>query len=298
MIKVKNFGIIKIPFKKFKAYITCLVLVRNSFKTEVFGYMPFIMANGCRIYFTVQGQGIPILFIHPPVLTHLNFENQMKELSKDFLVITFDIRGHGRSSFSKQPLTYQLIAEDLKLLLDHLKIQKAFICGYSTGGTIALEFLLSYPDRASGGIVISGMSEVSDRVLKSKIKAAITFAKLKALSALALYITWSNSTKSSYWKAVKEEQKGTAQNIKEYYQYSLSYNCTNKLKNIKSPILLIYGQKDQGFHRYAKLLHEKLPQNELMWIQDVRHQIPTKAAFQLNSLIKQFIYKYKEPGGK
>jgi pimeloyl-ACP methyl ester carboxylesterase len=97
---------------------------------------------------------------------------------------------------------------------------------------------------------------------------------------------------------VKEEQKGTAQNIEEYYQYSLSYNCTNKLKNIKSPILLIYGQKDQGFHRYAKLLHEKLPQNELMWIQDMKHQIPTKAAFQLNSLIKQFIYTYKEPDVK
>lgn len=257
--------------------------------------MPFIMANGCRIYFTIQGQGTPILFIHPPVLTHLNFENQMKELSKEFQVITFDIRGHGRSSFSKQPLTYPLIAEDMKHLLDHLNIQKAFICGYSTGGTIALEFLLSNSDRASGGILISGMSEVSDWALKNKIRVAITLAKLKALSALALYITLSNSnSKSSFWNMVKEEQKGNAQNIEEYYRYSLSYNCTNKLKNINSPILLIYGQKDQGFHRYAKLLHEKLPQNELIWIQDVKHQLPTKAAFQLNSLLKQFISTYKD----
>ncbi|MDQ0200277.1 alpha/beta fold hydrolase [Neobacillus ginsengisoli] len=260
--------------------------------------MPFIMADDCEIYFTVQGQGTPILFIHPPLLTHFNFENQMKELSRDFQVITFDIRGHGRSSFSKQHLTYPLIAEDMKHLLDHLKIQKAFICGYSTGGTIALEFLLSNPDRASGGILISGMSEVSDWVLRNKIRVAITLTKLKGLSALALFIAWTNSTKSSFWKMVKEEQKGNAQNIEEYYQYSLSYNCTNKLKNINKPILLIYGQKDQGFHRYAKLLHEKLPQNELIWIQDVKHQLPTKAAFLLNSQIKQFIYTYKEPDVK
>jgi pimeloyl-ACP methyl ester carboxylesterase len=257
--------------------------------------MPFIMVNGCKLYFTVQGHGTPILFIHPPVLTHFNFEYQMKELSKYFQVVTFDIRGHGRSSFSKQPLTYSLIVEDMKQLLDHLKIQKIFICGYSTGGSIALEFLLSYADRALGGIVISGMSEVSDWFLKNKIVLAITLAKLKALPALALSTSWTNTnTKSSFWKMLKEERKGTVQNIEEYYRCSLSYNCTDKLEKIKSPILLIYGQKDQGFYRYAKLLHEKLPQNELKWIQQVKHQLPTKAASELNSLVKQFINTHKE----
>jgi pimeloyl-ACP methyl ester carboxylesterase len=257
--------------------------------------MPFIMVNGCKLYFTVQGEGIPIVFIHPPVLTHLNFEYQMKELSMYFRVVTFDIRGHGRSSFSKQPLTYPLIVEDIEQLLDHLKIQKAFICGYSTGGTIALEFLMSKADRAWGGIVISGMSEVSDWFLKNKIGLAITLSKLKAISALALSTSWTNTnTKSSFWKLFKEERTGSAQNIEQYYRYSLSYNCTDKLEKIKSPILLIYGQKDQVFYRYAKLLHDKLPQSELKWIKQVKHQLPTKAAFEINGLIKQFINRYKK----
>jgi pimeloyl-ACP methyl ester carboxylesterase len=257
--------------------------------------MPFIMVNDCKLYFTVQGQGTPIVFIHPPVLTHLNFEYQMKELSKYFMVVTFDIRGHGRSSFSKQPLTYPLIAQDIEQLLDHLKIQKAFICGYSTGGTIALEFLLSKADRAWGGIVISGMSEISDRFIKNKVLLAITLSRLKAISALALSTSWTNTnTKSSFWKLFKEERMGTAQNIEEYYRYSLSYNCTNNLEKIKSRILLIYGQKDKVFYRYAKLLHDKLPHSELKWIQQVKHQLPTKAAFEINGLIKQFINMHKE----
>lgn len=148
--------------------------------------MAFMMVNGCRLYYTVQGQGTPILFIHPPVLTHFNFKYQMEELSKYFKVITFDIRGHGRSSFSRQPLTYPLIVEDMKQLLDHLDIQKAFICGYSTGGPIALEFLLTKPNRAWGGIVISGISEVSDWVLKNRIALGIALAKSKALSTPGL----------------------------------------------------------------------------------------------------------------
>ncbi|WP_391558675.1 alpha/beta fold hydrolase [Robertmurraya sp.] len=258
--------------------------------------MAFIMVNGCRLYFTVQGQGTPILFIHPPVLTHFNFKYQVEELSKYFQVITFDIRGHGRSAFSKQPLTYPLIVEDMKQLLNHLEIQKAFICGYSTGGSIVLEFLLSQADRAWGGIVISGMSEVSDWFLKNKIVLGITLAKSKALLALALSTSWTNTnTKSSFWKMVREEQKGNTQNIEEYYRYSLSYNCTNQLGKIETPVLLIYGQKDKGFYRYAKLMHAKLPNNELKWIENVKHQIPTKAAFELNDLMKQFIYTHKEP---
>lgn len=257
--------------------------------------MPFMMANGCKLYFTVQGQGTPILFIHPPVLTHLNFESQMKELSKYFKVVSFDIRGHGRSSCSKQPLDYPLIVNDMEQLLNHLGIQSAFICGYSTGGTIALEFLLSKADRACGGIVISGMSEVSDWYLKNQIVLAIALAKLKALSALNFSISWTNAdNKSSFWKMFKENQNGSVQNMEQYYKCSLTYNCTEQLKKIKSPVLLIYGQKDKRFYRYAHLLDEKLPNGELKWVQQGKHQIPAKSAFELNGLIKQFIDRHTE----
>ena len=93
----------------------------------------------------------------------------MKELSNDFQVIAFDIRGHGRSSCSKQPLTYPLIAEDIERLLDRSKHSKSLYLRLFYGGTIALEFLLSKAERAWGGIVI----EVSDWVLKNKIGLAI-----------------------------------------------------------------------------------------------------------------------------
>jgi pimeloyl-ACP methyl ester carboxylesterase len=49
-------------------------------------------------------------------------------------------------------------------------MEKAFICGYSTGGSIALEFLLTAPERALGGVVIGGISEVRNRQLNRAIK--------------------------------------------------------------------------------------------------------------------------------
>ncbi|KEK26078.1 alpha/beta fold hydrolase [Bacillus gaemokensis] len=256
--------------------------------------MSMIKIDGTSLYYNVRGEGIPIIFIHPPLLTSTNFQYQVEELSKTFKVITFDIRGHGRSEYSREPITYPLIVEDMKLILDHLSIQKAFICGYSTGGSIVLEFLLTAADRAFGGIIISGMPEVSDSYLKNKISLGVKLAKFRAVLLLAVSIAWGNSnTNKLFIKMLKEARKGNAKNIEQYYKYSLNYTCTEQLANIALPILLIYGKEDKVFYDYAKLLHEKLPCNELKFIEKVKHQIPTKAAKNLNAMIKEFILHHE-----
>ena len=258
---------------------------------EVITYMPILNIDGSSLYYIVKGKGIPILFIHPPVLTCSNFEYQIEELSQNFKVIAFDIRGHGRSYYSTQPITYPLIVEDMKRLLDHLEVKKVFICGYSTASSVALEFLLTYPESALGGILIGGMSEVRDGYLKKKISLGVKLAKTGAVSLLALSISWGNSnTHKLFRKMFTEARKGTAKNMEQYYRYSLYYNCTNQLKKIQLPVLLVYGKKDKPFYDHAKLLHEELPCNELRFINNAKHQIPTKAAKDLNPMIKQFMF--------
>lgn len=257
--------------------------------------MPMLDVDGSSLYYTVKGEGFPIIFIHPPVLNYVNFEYQIEELSRNFKVIAFDIRGHGRSQYSKQPITYSLIVEDMKRLLDYLGVKKVFVCGYSTGGSIALEFLLDFAERALGGILIGGMSEVRDGHLKNKIALGVKFAKAGAVSFLALSIAWGNAnTHKMFKKMFKEARKGNAKNMEQYYRYSLHYNCTNQLCNIELPVLLVYGEKDKSFYGHAKLLHEKLPYNELKFIDNAKHQIPTKAAKTLNEMIKQFIFTHTE----
>ncbi|MEH7381673.1 alpha/beta hydrolase [Bacillus sp. JJ1533] len=253
--------------------------------------MPKINLNGVSLYYTIKGKGVPIVFIHPPVLTSVNFNYQLDDLSKNFQVLTFDIRGHGRSSYSSHPITYQLIVDDIKRLLDYLEIKKAFICGYSTGGSIALEFLITSADRALGGVVIGGMSEVLDQSLRKKISLGAKLANAGAVPLLAWSISWSNSknTLKLFKKMVTEARKGDSRNIEQYYRYSLDYNCTNQLNQIALPVLLIYGKKDKPFHSYAKQLHKKLPVNELKFIENADHHIPTDAAKELNELIFQFV---------
>lgn len=254
--------------------------------------MPIFNSKGVNLNYTVKGNGVPIVFIHPPVLTSINFIYQMEKLSSFFKVITFDIRGHGKSQSSRQPLTYPLIVEDIQRLMRHLEIDKAYICGYSTGGSLVLEFMLKAGDNALGGIVIGGMSEVMDQHLKRKITIGQLLAKSKAIPLLALSVCRSNANPMSlFFKMYAESLKGNAKNIEQYYRYSLHYNCTNQLHTIEHPILLVYGKEDKRFHDYATLLHEKLPNSELHFIENVKHQIPTKASKELNKLITNFVHR-------
>lgn len=248
----------------------------------------FDLGNNVSLNYTIKGEGIPIVFIHPPVITSVNFIYQMNSLSHKYKIITFDIRGHGQSTFSNTPLTYPLIVEDIVRLLDTLEIEKAFICGYSTGGSIAFEFLLRNPNRSLGGIIVSGMSEVSDMYLHKKISLGVKLASAKAKSLLAMSISLSNSnTKQLFNKMFAEAKKSHIENIEQYFRYSLQYNCTAQLTNIKAPILLVYGTKDTSFHKYAAIFQKQLP-NYLLKLIDSNHRIPTKASYQLNRLIMDF----------
>ncbi|MGM0828803.1 MAG: alpha/beta fold hydrolase [Bacillota bacterium] len=252
--------------------------------------MPLLDIAGTNIHYSVKGKGTPVVFIHPPTLTSVNFEYQIEELSRSFQVITFDIRGHGRSQYSNEPISYQLIVRDIIQILDHLHIEKALICGYSTGGSIVLEFLLTSSNRALGGCVISGMSEVSDKLLKNRIRVATKLARAGLVSVLAWSISKGNSNNQELFKKMfKDAKRGDSRNIEQYYAYSLIYNCTDRLKNINLPTLLIYGKKDSQFHHYAEILHEELPVNQLEFIEKSDHRIPTKKASKLNSLISQFV---------
>ena len=253
--------------------------------------LPIKAVDECLLYYEVSGKGLPILFVHPPVLTSLAFTHQVDELSKEFMTITFDIRGHGQSESSQKPVTYPLIVHDMRELLDELHIDKVFLCGYSTGGSVVLEFLLTYPERVLGSILIGVMSEVHDFRLKMRICLAAACARWGALTPLALYVTWSNANNQRLFrKSFQDAKRGTSKNVVEYYRSSLSYNCTAQLSKIKSPALLVYGAKDKGFYSYAQLAHKYLPVNQLVLVQGVKHQVPTKAANELNHLISEFIH--------
>jgi pimeloyl-ACP methyl ester carboxylesterase len=128
-----------------------ILLILISFVFSV----PFVYAEdfffnsaGVRIHYTVEGKGEPVLLIHGFGGDIQSMAGIIKELSDAFQVIALDNRGHGQSGKPHDPGSYGMeMAEDSIRLLDHLKIQKAHVVGYSMGGRITCAIVGYHPER-------------------------------------------------------------------------------------------------------------------------------------------------------
>ena len=108
---------------------------------------------GVRIRYVDQGQGAPVVLIHGYTGTldrHWINTGVFAGLVKDHRVIAFDCRGHGKSGKPVDPQAYGLeMAQDVIRLLDHLKIRRAHIVGFSMGAIVAGHLLTTNPDQFS-----------------------------------------------------------------------------------------------------------------------------------------------------
>lgn len=112
-------------------------------------------SGGVKIHYTETGKGEPVVLIHGWMADsamwrkgRLGDNGVVNALAKEFRVITLDCRGHGKSGKPHDPKNYgTAMAEDVVRLLDHLKIDKAHLVGYSMGAILAGWVVAAHPDR-------------------------------------------------------------------------------------------------------------------------------------------------------
>jgi pimeloyl-ACP methyl ester carboxylesterase len=124
--------------------------------------MDSFSGNGVRIAYIAEGEGEPVLLIHgfaSNARTNWRDTGWMRLLSgHGFRAIALDNRGHGASDKFYDPESYTgaAMAEDALRLLDHLKIVKADVIGYSMGARLAAVLALAHPERVRS-VVLGGL---------------------------------------------------------------------------------------------------------------------------------------------
>ena len=132
----------------------------------------FFDSNGVRIRYVEQGSGPPLVLMHGYTGTldrHFLANGVFANLAKDHRVIAFDLRGHGKSGKPHDPSEYgEVMAGDVVRLLDHLKIERAHMIGYSLGAVIAGRLATMHPNRLISVAYVAQypMRELSPRLEK------------------------------------------------------------------------------------------------------------------------------------
>ncbi|MBT9394204.1 alpha/beta fold hydrolase [Hymenobacter sp. NST-14] len=110
---------------------------------------------GARLYYETYGQGEPLLLLHGNGQSIAAWHRQIAALARHFRVLAVDTRGHGRSlDETSAELTYGLLAEDVRQLLDALQLRRVRVLGWSDGANTALHLARQAPDYVSALVLV------------------------------------------------------------------------------------------------------------------------------------------------
>lgn len=240
-----------------------------------------------NLYFEDKGKGTPIVFIHPPGMGRKVFFYQYF-LTDNFRIILLDLSGHGDSEGLQDKFSIVGYAEEVNAVLDLLQIEKAVICGYSSGGIVAQQFCTLYPNRVLGLILSGGFPEIKSILLKYEHIAGMYLLR-RYPQLLIKMISGSHTENKELQQVLIDHMKKADLNTwYRFYQESLGYSCLNHIENWDFPLLLIYGSRDfinKHIRNYPK------GKFEAEFITNAFHQLPMKNWKSFNHIVQNFVQK-------
>ncbi|MGD9952252.1 MAG: 3-oxoadipate enol-lactonase [Burkholderiales bacterium] len=246
--------------------------------------------NGIETNYELHGrEGAPWLVLsHSLACSVRMWDPQIEALKGSYRILAYDTRGHGGSGAPEGPYTLEMLADDLKALLDALGVKNPHYCGLSMGGMIGQTFALKYP-----GVFRTLM--LADTTSRYPAEAGplweqrIAIARDKGMQPLVqptLERWFTESFRQSNPQPVAAIAKLIASTPVPGYagccQAIPKINVTDRLKEIKAPVLVICGDKDPGTPpAMAREIHENAPGSKLVMIPNAAHlsNLESPAAF-------------------
>jgi len=254
--------------------------------------------NGIETYYELHGkEGMPWLVLsHSLACSTRMWDEQIAAFKERYRILAYDTRGHGNSQAPAGAYTLEQLADDLKALLDRVGISRAHYCGLSMGGMIGQTFALKYPGTFTTLVLADTTSRMPAEALptwQDRIRSAETKGMQPLVEpTLARWFT------EPYRKA----QPQTMQRIGNLIGSTPvagyvgcchaipQINLSARLKDIRTPILIIVGEDDPGTPvAMSKEIHENAPGSKLVVLPKAAHlsNIEQSAAF--NRALDEFL---------
>jgi len=254
--------------------------------------------NGIEMNYELSGQGECLVLIHGFGDNMGMWYNQTPEFAKRYRVLTYDVRGFGKTEKGEQPYSIELLAEDLCQLLATLEIESACILGFSMGGRIALEFALTYPQMVTGLILSNtGVEAFPKREMEKHreiMKSLLQQGDIEIISKIM--------TKGSFSRDFSEKNPEAYQRCKEIRmqndpsEYLAIMEAIDEaldapidLGRIQCPVLITTGENDILMGPdVAEYMQKRISAAELK-VLPTGHVAPIEAPEDFNRIVLNFI---------
>lgn len=219
-----------------------------------------------------------LMFIHGYAGCAETWEKQINHFAHQYRVVVPDLRGHGQSDAPFTEYTMSELVDDIDAIAQTLQLPEKFVLvGHSFGGSICIEYAVAHAERLESLILIATAGEYP--LPKSA-------SLLSRVPAAAFHPWWKYRPR---WNAEVHVMKRMMLNNMYKWQ------GWNLLPEIKTPTMIITGERDRYFPRWAfEKVREALPSAEIMDIGASKHKVQLERHQAVNRGIERFIHQVSE----
>jgi proline iminopeptidase len=303
--------------------IVCILCCHLSVCQTLRAHEGFVKVEGGKIWYKIvgEGKGIPLLLIHGgPGARSCSGIPQYSLLANERPVIFYDQLGSGMSDIPTDTALWKLsrFVDEIDSLRKHLGLKQLHILGHSWGGAVLIEYLLT---KKPGGIrsaifagpLLSTSLWIKDAkkllaLLPQPIQDTISKYESERDYQAPAYLAATDSFYARFlsvkqWPmAVNAEcEKGLSGNLQVYnYMWGpteftatgtlINFDRTNRLKELKQPVLFIGGRYDEARPATMKHFHQMVPQSKLIIIENAGHNTAVDQPVKFTNALRKFMF--------
>lgn len=248
-----------------------------------------------RLNAIVEGEGPPIVMLHPLGGSWRYWEAQLDALSVDHRCIVPDLRGFGASDRLAGPVSFATLADDVGRLLDNLTVETATVVGLSMGGMVAQHLAVARPDRV-GRLVLAATTCCSDPTLRDAIRAAVDLIDTHGIGMfveLSGATSWAPATATDRPDLLRRFGREEGSTDPKVYAAAVAavadLDLRNALSAVEVPTLVIWGEQDQWMPiDHAHQLIAALPDARLEVLAGAGHLCNIERSDAFTDLVRSF----------
>jgi pimeloyl-ACP methyl ester carboxylesterase len=268
--------------------------------------MPYVEAQGAKLYFEESGEGYPIIFIHEFASDIRGWKHQLRHFSRNYRCVAYNARGYPPSDVPADASSYswEFAVDDIAAVMHGLSIERAHLVGLSMGGYAALQFGLRHPEKVSAicaAAVGSGSHPAQrDAWLRETSVLARIFSD-RGMDAIAERIARGPTRIQLKYKDPKGWQEFVAR-LRGLSPRGLSHTMArcqalrpslhelrDQLSEMMIPVLFAVGDEDAACLETNLMLKSVLPDAELWTAPNTGHGINLEQPAVFNTQLENFL---------
>lgn len=257
--------------------------------------MPTTRIRDLDVYHESHGAGETVLLIHGLGSSTEDWAPQVEALASHFSVVTYDVRGHGRTGKPRERYTVAQFAEDAAALIGSLRLGPVHVVGLSMGGMIGLQLAVDRPDLVRSLVIVNSGPEMVLRRARDRfaiwqrrmivrvlgmrawgsVLADRLLPKREHAALRTLFVDrWARNDKAAYLRALSA---------------LVGWTVTAQLPRITCPVLVVSADQDYTPLAWKEQYTAMMPNARMAVIADSRHMMPVERPAEFHDVLIPFL---------